>query len=132
MEANKNRRKSHYPWTKDGGQVMGASGELAQRNAAFGQEWQRQRRRSLQRCKWTKPGEQEQLPQGFRQRLCPCRRRQNRREWANGDDLDVRILSMEKTVGSVLYRNILREYGRVNQPKLIRDPAVKRTVLQML
>ena len=32
----------------------------------------------------------------------------------------------------MLYRNILREYGRVNQPKLIRDPAVKRTVLQML
>ena len=51
---------------------------------------------------------------------------------ANGDDLDARILSMEKTVGTVLYRNILREYGRVNQPKLIRDPAVKRTVLQML
>ena len=50
----------------------------------------------------------------------------------NGDDLDARILSMEKTVGTVLYRNILREYGRVNQPKLIRDPAVKRTVLQML
>jgi len=31
-----------------------------------------------------------------------------------------------------LYRNILREYGRVNQPKLIRDTAVKRNVLQML
>ena len=28
--------------------------------------------------------------------------------------------------------NILREYGRVNQPKLIRDAAVKRKVLQML
>ena len=39
---------------------------------------------------------------------------------------------LEKTVGTVLYRNILRECGRVNQPKLIRDPAVKRTVLQML
>ena len=51
---------------------------------------------------------------------------------ANSDDLDARILSMEKTVGAGLYRNILREYGRVNQPKLIRDPAVKRTVLQML
>jgi hypothetical protein len=50
----------------------------------------------------------------------------------NGDDLDVRIQSMEKTVGTALYRNILREHGRVNQPKLIRDPAVKRTVLQML
>ncbi|MGO9432824.1 MAG: Rad52/Rad22 family DNA repair protein [Terracidiphilus sp.] len=51
---------------------------------------------------------------------------------ANGDDLDARILCLEKTVGTVLYRNILRECGRVNQPKLIRDPAVKRTVLQML
>jgi hypothetical protein len=51
---------------------------------------------------------------------------------AKGDDLDARILCLEKTVGTELYRNILREYGRVNQPKLIRDPAVKRTVLQML
>jgi hypothetical protein len=50
----------------------------------------------------------------------------------NGDDLDARILCMEKTAGTVLYRNILREYGRVNQPRLIRDPAVKRNVLQML
>jgi hypothetical protein len=50
----------------------------------------------------------------------------------NGDDLDERILCMEKRVGTALYRNILREYGRVNQPKLIRDAAVKRKVLQML
>ena len=50
----------------------------------------------------------------------------------NGDDLDARILCLEKTLGTVLYGNILREHGRVNQPKLIRDPAVKRTVLQML
>jgi hypothetical protein len=49
-----------------------------------------------------------------------------------GNDLDARILSVEKTVGTVLYRNILREYGRVNQPKLIQDPTVKRTVLKML
>ena len=39
---------------------------------------------------------------------------------------------MEKRVGTTLYRNILREYGRVNQPKFIRDAAVKRKVLQML
>ncbi len=51
---------------------------------------------------------------------------------ADGDDLDARILCMEKRVGTALYRNILREYGRVNQPKLIRDAAVKRKVLQML
>jgi hypothetical protein len=31
-----------------------------------------------------------------------------------------------------LYRNILREYGRVNQPKLIRDAATKQKVLGML
>lgn len=49
-----------------------------------------------------------------------------------GDDLDVRILCMEKRVGTALYRNILREYGRVNQPKLIRDAAAKRKVLQIL
>ena len=54
---------------------------------------------------------------------------------ANGthsDDLDVRIAGLERTVGTPLYRNILRECGRVNQPKLIRDPAVKRSVLQLL
>ena len=41
-----------------------------------------------------------------------------------GQDLDARIAGLEKTVGTPLYRNILRECGRVNQPKLIRDPAV--------
>ena len=59
----------------------------------------------------------------------------NRNGGANGtsgDDLDARILGMEKSVGTLLYRNILRECGRVNQPKLIRDPAVKRSVLQLL
>ena len=39
---------------------------------------------------------------------------------------------MEKAVGTAFYRNILREYGRVNQPKLIRDATAKRKVLQML
>src|SRR5215831_7475809 len=46
--------------------------------------------------------------------------------------LDERILGLEKAVGTAFYRNILREYGRVNQPELIRDAAVKRKVLQML
>lgn len=50
----------------------------------------------------------------------------------SGDDLDQKILEMEKAVGSALYRNILREYGRVNQPKLIRDTPTKRKVLQIL
>ncbi len=39
---------------------------------------------------------------------------------------------MEKSIGTAFYRNILREYGRVNQPKLIRDTAVKQKVLRML
>jgi hypothetical protein len=50
----------------------------------------------------------------------------------SGDDLDARILGLEKAVGTALFKGILREYGRVNQPKLIRDAAVKRKVLQML
>jgi len=50
----------------------------------------------------------------------------------SGDDLDARILGLEKAVGTALFRGILREYGRVNQPKLIRDGAIKRKVLQML
>ena len=48
------------------------------------------------------------------------------------DDLDARILALERDVGTAFYRNILREYGRVNQPRLIRDAAVKLKVLQML
>ena len=54
---------------------------------------------------------------------------------ANGvasNDLDARILQMEAAVGTALYRNILREHGRVNQPKLIRDVAVKQKVLRVL
>ena len=47
------------------------------------------------------------------------------------DDLDVRILGLEKAVAA-LFRGILREYGRVNEPKLIRDAAIKQKVLQML
>ena len=50
----------------------------------------------------------------------------------SGDDLDQRILGMEKVVGAAFYRNVLREYGRVNQPKLIRDAVTKRKVLEML
>ena len=52
---------------------------------------------------------------------------------SNGDpDLDGRILAMEKVIGTSLYRNILREHGRANQPKLIRDVTAKRKVLQVL
>src|SRR5262249_49068947 len=43
-----------------------------------------------------------------------------------GNELDTRILQMEAAVGAVLYRNILREHGRVNQPKLIREVAMKQ------
>ena len=44
----------------------------------------------------------------------------------------ISILGMEKVVGAAFYRNILREYGRVNQPKLTRDVAIKQRVLEML
>jgi hypothetical protein len=50
----------------------------------------------------------------------------------DNSDLDGHILRLEKNVGTAFYRNILRELGRVNQPKLIRDPTVKRKVLQVL
>ena len=50
----------------------------------------------------------------------------------DGSDLDGRILRLEQVVGTMFYRSILREYGRVNQPKLIRDLAVKEKVLCML
>jgi hypothetical protein len=49
-----------------------------------------------------------------------------------GNELDTRILQMEAAVGAVLYRNILREHGRVNQPKLIREVAMKQRVLRVL
>ena len=39
---------------------------------------------------------------------------------------------MVEVVGAAFYRNILREYGRVNQPKLIREVAIKQKVLEML
>ena len=48
------------------------------------------------------------------------------------NELDTRILQMEAAVGAVLYRNILREHGRVNQPKLIREVAMKQKVLRVL
>ena len=49
-----------------------------------------------------------------------------------GNELDTRILHMEAAVGAALYRTILREHGRVNQPKLIREVAMKQKVLRVL
>jgi hypothetical protein len=47
-------------------------------------------------------------------------------------ELDGRIMRMEGVVGIGFYRHILREHGRVNQPKLIRDAVVKQKVLRVL
>ena len=58
--------------------------------------------------------------------------RSNGPSGGGSSDLDERIVQLEKAVGTTLYRSILREYGRVNQPRLIRDLAVKRRVLQLL
>ena len=51
---------------------------------------------------------------------------------SGADDLDTRLLAMEKAGGLKLYRNILRQYGQVNEPKLIRDVATRRAVLEVL
>ncbi len=51
---------------------------------------------------------------------------------ADSADLDSKILAMEKVVGTGFYRSVLREHGRANQPKLIRDASAKRKVLQVL
>ncbi len=51
---------------------------------------------------------------------------------SGADDLDARILAMGKTIGPRLYRNILRQYGQADQPKLINDPSSKRAVLEVL
>ena len=48
------------------------------------------------------------------------------------DDLDTRILALEKAVGPGLYRSVLREYGNVEQLELIREPSIKRRVLEIL
>ena len=47
-------------------------------------------------------------------------------------DLDGRIAKLEVAVGPAFYRNVLRQYGRANQPRLIRDIAVKERVLNIL
>src|SRR5208337_4123095 len=39
----------------------------------------------------------------------------------NGADLDKRISALEESVGGKLYRWVLREYGHVNKPHLVRD-----------
>ena len=51
---------------------------------------------------------------------------------ADPNALDLQITRLERVVGPLFYRNVLREFGKVNQPRLIRDVAVKQKVLQML
>jgi hypothetical protein len=47
-------------------------------------------------------------------------------------DLDGRIAKLEAAVGPAFYRSVLRQHGRANQPRLIRDIAVKEHVLSIL
>ena len=47
-------------------------------------------------------------------------------------DIDLRIAKFEALVGTAFYRNVLREHGRANQPKLIRDAGAKEHVLKVL
>lgn len=48
------------------------------------------------------------------------------------DELNPRILGLEKAVGQRLYHTVLREYGKTDDPKLIKDPLTKLRVLQVL
>jgi hypothetical protein len=50
----------------------------------------------------------------------------------NGSDLDKRIAVLQETVGAKLYRWVLREYGRANQPQLVRDAQQKKKILDVL
>ncbi len=47
-------------------------------------------------------------------------------------DLDARIAKLEAAVGSAFYRNVLRQHGLANQPRLIRNVAAKERVLSIL
>ena len=48
------------------------------------------------------------------------------------DELDIRIVALEKTVGARLYRSVLREFGKSDHPNLIKDAQGKQKVLQVL
>ena len=50
----------------------------------------------------------------------------------SGSELDKRIAALQETVGAKLYRWVMREYGRVNQPHLVRDPQQKKKILDVL
>jgi len=50
----------------------------------------------------------------------------------NGSELDKRIAALQETVGAKLYRWVMREYGHVNQPHLVRDPQQKKKILDVL
>jgi len=50
----------------------------------------------------------------------------------NGSELDKRIGALQETVGSKLYRWVMREYGHANQPHLVRDIQQKKKILDVL
>ncbi|HWR13482.1 MAG TPA: Rad52/Rad22 family DNA repair protein [Terriglobales bacterium] len=50
----------------------------------------------------------------------------------DGEEVDRRIAKLEAVVGPGFYRNVLRQYGRASQPRLIGDIAVKHRVLSIL
>ena len=47
----------------------------------------------------------------------------------SADELDSRIVALEKTVGARLYRSVLREFGKFEHPNLVKDPLAKEKVL---
>ena len=110
-----NWRKGMRPQGKNGNRNANASG---QRVGSSGETGENSRRATVRRTRQT-IGSSGNGPEqaGNSDGLAATK---------SDDELDQRILDMEKAVGTAFYRNILREYGRVNQPKLIRDATVKR------
>jgi hypothetical protein len=47
-------------------------------------------------------------------------------------ELDKVIAALQETVGSKLYRWVMREYGHANQPQLVRDIQQKKKILDVL
>ena len=50
----------------------------------------------------------------------------------SAEELDSRIVALQKTVGARLYSSVLREFGKSNHPNLIKDAVAKQKVLQVL
>jgi hypothetical protein len=72
------------------------------------------------------------LPENWKKGMRPPASNGNGHGGTPDRDLDSRIAKLEAAVGPAFYRSVLRQHGRTNQPRLIRDIAVKERVLSIL